>query len=303
MSPDRSSRTLRFFEAHPFSTGITIFIVIVFLGWIFSLRAQPGAPSLTLHAWGGALPIGDSAPTSAASFTDTGPTPTTDTASLARPLSNAQPIVPTTADAGFDAFLAQLSRTGAPAAGTSSIAAQIQAAFSGVPTLPANFGTAPLSKTRTPEQAALFAYGDAAGTIVKNFEATHLDEQSVLEAQAKDRGDAASAAKLRALAHDLGAIGTQLLAIENVPASAASANTTLAASYHDLGTKLTAVADAGADDTNALTAIRAYNASADAFVDSYVALVDLFGISGVTFSTTDPGNAFTFTATSGLSLQ
>jgi hypothetical protein len=146
----------------------------------------------------------------------------------------------------------------------------------------------------TPLQKALHEYGNAAGSVIKSFEATHTDETDILTAQAKDRKNAQKSAALRNLAQDLSGIGTDLLAIENVPENARAANQALGESYVDAGKLLGGIADAGADDTSLLEAIKAYNASAETLTRRYIALVNLFALSDVEFGPSEAGNAFVF---------
>ncbi len=148
-------------------------------------------------------------------------------------------------------------------------------------------------KARTPDQQALYAYGNAAGAVVLAFEDAQIDAAQVLTDWFSARGDAAKIARANAIADDLTQAGRSLESLPQVPPAALSANTALAKSFEDAGTKLRAVVAAGGEDDTALAdAMKTYNAAADSFTGNYIALANIFSIYGVSFGTTDAGSAF-----------
>jgi hypothetical protein len=152
----------------------------------------------------------------------------------------------------------------------------------------------PVSAVPTPEQQALHDYGNRAGAAIVHFESTHADQVSTLNALTSDRGSEQKAAAFRAIAHDLGAIGTALLALSAVPASAQAQNAALAHSYITAGELLAAIPDAGTDDAKFVEAIKSYDAAVETLNRNYINLVNLFALSSVTFGPGEAGNAFVF---------
>jgi len=160
--------------------------------------------------------------------------------------------------------------------------------------IPSGFVATPSpSASRSPVQQSLYDYGNAVGSYIQAFESTHTDETAVLQAQSDDRTNAAKAAALEKLGNDLANVGTEMLAMNDVPPSIASAHQALAQSYIEIGGKLAQVPNAQGD-SDFVTAIETYDTSVNLFVTHYVALAQLFGAYGVTFSQTDPGSVFSF---------
>lgn len=153
------------------------------------------------------------------------------------------------------------------------------------------------AKERTPTQQALYKYGNEAGFYVQSFENANKNMADVVQKQIDDPQGPLAVAALVELAKNLAKVGNSLEKIADVPAQATSVNTKLAGSYKDVGAKLALVPDAKTDEERAETMLT-YNAAAEEFVKSYVALVTLFSISEVTFTPDEPGSVFTFTATS-----
>ncbi len=154
-------------------------------------------------------------------------------------------------------------------------------------------------KPRTPEQEALHEYGDTVGLSLAAFADSHPNMPQILKDQAEDRADPLKVASLKRLASDFTQLGEELAATERVPAAVANAHNALAVAYKDVGAKLAVIPDATNDDTF-LKAINSYNTSAETLSKRLVALVDLFSARGVTFSSLDSGNIFTFNAKSSL---
>ncbi len=152
---------------------------------------------------------------------------------------------------------------------------------------------------RTPEQQQLYNYGNQAGLAVITFSNAHADMADVLTVWVEDRDNGATEASAQEIATDMIALGDTLLGLSSIPASAASANQALGLAYQDAGEKLREVIDDGGQGDSVLAdSMQEYNASAEQFTRNYLALVDLFTQSGVTFAPTDMGSAFSPQGTS-----
>lgn len=177
---------------------------------------------------------------------------------------------------------------------------------------------------RTPEQQTLFDYGNAVGAIIKTFEDTHKNVTQTLKTFFDSRTDpskaagtpeianayaqlsvaggatppvskAAAAAGVRAVAEEYAQLSVAIRNVRPVPSEAETPNEKLAKGYADIAQGLSTLSQAGTD-AQMLDAISAYNTSADAFVKTYVSLVQLFSTYGVKFSASDPGAVFSFSA-------
>ena len=297
----------RLVHSHPIAIAITAVVCLfVLVGLALVPRVSPQEPG-SIQVWGSdAIPLQN--PTSFQPSYRTPPALAIDTSTSTGALhffyttpAKTTSVTPPQEDADFNAFFNNMLNAASPikpVAHTTVLAddPQIQRAYLAIPQGLLSTST---PKTRTPSQEALYRYGNGAGAIIKAFDSGHPDEQLVLTAQAKDRGSLQKAQALRDLAKDIGSIGTQLLALSNVPESARAANTDLGTRYQKVGELLALVADAGDDDARALAAITAYNAVADAFTRSFVGLATLFALNNVSFSSTDGGSAFTFSNASG----
>jgi hypothetical protein len=178
--------------------------------------------------------------------------------------------------------------------------------------------------TRTPEQQALFDYGNTAGSIIKRFESAHRGgTPQILKAFFDDHTSASIAASgtkipdsyaqlnantspapslltreqlaanVQGVSDDYAKLSAEIRAIPNIPPYAESANGKLAVGYDAVAKGLSALTHA-TTDKELLAAIDAYNATADTFIKTYVSIVDLFSAYGVTFAANDPGAIFSF---------
>lgn len=164
--------------------------------------------------------------------------------------------------------------------------------------IPSNFFFTPPTPTpqRTPLQQSLFEYGNRAGQAVIMFESSNTDMADVLKEWLEDRKNATKRARAESIARGMQGVGDTLIALSGVPKEAVSANATLAKAFQDTAQKLLKVMAAGESDDELLEAMMTYNAAADSYAHSYASLVDLFALYEVKFSTSDPGSAFSFTA-------
>ncbi|HEY4516971.1 MAG TPA: hypothetical protein VJG64_03420 [Candidatus Paceibacterota bacterium] len=160
--------------------------------------------------------------------------------------------------------------------------------------VPSGITTTPAPKARSVTQQALYTYGNAAGSIVLAFTNAHTDMAEVLKAWLADRANTSKVASAQSIARDMQTAGQSLAALRDVPNSAAAANQALAKAYEDAGKELLAVIAAGGSDSLLVEAMKTYDVAADSYTSSYVALVEVFSIYGVTFSASDPGSAFQF---------
>jgi hypothetical protein len=202
----------------------------------------------------------------------------------------------TAADNGFDfnAFISMLSSENQPTAVPQSDTTAPSNAYAFIPS--GFVSVASASKPKTPQQQALYDYGNEVGSLIQSFEQENPNASQVLWDQAQDRTDAGKAAALTRLAQGLSALGDSIAAIEIVPAPVQTAHEALAQSYRALGTKLALVPQAQGDAAF-IAAVNAYNAAAQTFVTNYVSMANLFVMQGVSFSQTDAGSLFSFTPT------
>lgn len=299
-----SDRHKPLLSSHPLAIALTFTVVLFLLGsTILARRTGTPAPETQPGGWAnGSVTLTNPTSFSPVYMPDAAVTPTsaTDTPPF---YTYAQVTTTTTGKEpesfDFNAFVRQLTDTSAAllsgrTSGGAGTDPEIQTVYSFIPQGLISTSSA---KTRTPGQEALFRYGNAAGSIIKGFEAAHPDIVAVLSAQATDRTNALKAQALRDVGYAFRKVGENLMAMRDVPASALEAHAALAKGYVAIGGKLALVADA-VPDKEFLAAITAYNAVADGFTRDYIALATVFSVSGVSFSSGDAGSAFTFSNSS-----
>ncbi len=301
--PQEASTRTRLLESHPIAIAITV-VVLLFLigGFVIMRRAgrEPQQGSVTWNTEGGPLQNPTALPSSYENGTM--PTPLSGTApdTVQLPAASSSPAAPASAsDAGFESFLTGLLGSPAPATPalpeTRAFSPETLSAFFYIPQ--GLIGTS-REKPRTPAQEALHTYGNAAGALIKQFEASHTDMVATLSSFTLDRTSASGAAGMKALAAELGAIGSDMLKLEGVPEEARAAHEALARKYEEIGKKLALIADT-TEDKDYLAAIETYNAAADEFTRSYSAIMAVFSLAGVTFGAHEGGSAFVFTGAGG----
>jgi hypothetical protein len=153
--------------------------------------------------------------------------------------------------------------------------------------------------SRTAEQQALYTYGNDAASYIQTYEDSNRNAPVTLRDQAEDRQNPQKRQAVKLVAMGLRTAGESLLGMEVVPASVASVHRALAESYVAAGRALDRVPDASGDEAF-IAAIQAYNAEADKLVANFVDLATTFSVSGVKFTTGDPGSIFTFSGGGGL---
>ncbi|MCR4325723.1 MAG: hypothetical protein NUV59_02855 [Patescibacteria group bacterium] len=289
-------------RSHPYASGLAaaglVFVVGVFVVGA-SAPVSPAASRLTVWGGGGSAPSGAAYPAEQSGGQSSRETIMQRVQSGA-PYTYIEPSLPASGAApgsqtgafDFDAFVALLSDTTQPHGQTTGEGGvDISLSYEFVPR--GLVAVQSDTSSRTPQQQALFDYGNEVGSFIQSFEARHSNEAQVLRDQAEDRTDPLKAAALTALADDLSGIGRSLQRMDTVPPAAASAHNALSASYVEIGTKLALVPKA-VSDSDFVDAIQTYNASADKFIENYVYLAQLFASYGVTFSALDSGSVFTF---------
>jgi hypothetical protein len=160
-------------------------------------------------------------------------------------------------------------------------------------------GTTSAAKAKTPQQEALYEYGNEVGSEIQSFEELHTDQAEVIKDQAEDRTDPTKAAAVVSLGQALESVGTFMQGMQEVPPSVQSLHSALAKSYLDIGAKLQLVAQAQSDQAF-VQAVETYDTSAGTFVGNYASLAQYFSAQGVVFAQQDPGSVFSFNQSDGL---
>ncbi len=189
----------------------------------------------------------------------------------------------------FDAFIALLSASSGGTSGSSEEAGALDA-YSFIPQ--GLISTSVPRKRLTPTQRAIFDYGNEVGSHIQSFEEWYRSAPQILKDQFEDRENPEKNAALLSLARGLEDVGSQLEAIQ-APSEIRLAHQKVAASYKELGTKLSAVPGAKSNEA-VLNTILAYNTAVETYVKNFVALATLISAHGVSFSSDDPGSVFTF---------
>lgn len=155
------------------------------------------------------------------------------------------------------------------------------------------------TKPRTQTQDRLHSYGNAVGTLVKPFEENARINAQTLKNHTEDRDNPDKANQLDALALNLAQLGVDILATTDVPESIQTAHKEYGTAYRMLGTRLTAITKAQTDE-DFLNAIVGYNTAAEELTKKFLMLVANFNSNEVTFSPSEPGSIFMFSASGSL---
>lgn len=186
-------------------------------------------------------------------------------------------------------LLSSLIKPAAPSASSNEIFTPSSYSF-----IPQGIIATSVERPRTPEQQVLHEYGNSLGLTLTAFADLHANMVTVLRDQAEDRANAAKSAAMKRLAEDFTRLGEDIATIE-APAESLTVHTNLANAYKDVGAKMKLIVDAQGDDAF-LAAINTYNTSSETLSARLIAMIDLFQARGVTFSPTDAGSIFTFSA-------
>ncbi|MDO8561969.1 MAG: hypothetical protein Q7S05_04045 [bacterium] len=155
-------------------------------------------------------------------------------------------------------------------------------------------------KDRTPEEEVLYEYGNAIGGEIQAFESTHKNAAEILKGFFPESGGYAfgnpgAVNATISLAGDYSRLGATIENMSSIPQEVQPFHAALAKSYSDVGSGLVLIAEA-TGESDMMKAIIAYDGSADMFIKNFVALAEFFSARGVTFSSSDPGNVFSFRA-------
>jgi len=284
---------------HPYAAVCAFAGMLLIIGAFIVERRTPASPG-SLSVWGGAgTPL-------------LNPTSYTPNAVLSdmRPQysgTNIQPVyIPASATRtdntgevaesfNYNEFIAALAQPATAKTNTNGTA-DITGAYSFIPR--GLIATSAPIKIRSDTQQKLFNYGNDIGSYIQTYEDSNRNAPLTLRDHAEDRQNPQKARSVKAIAEALRTVGTNMQSMEELPELARGAHALLAQNYVNVSEKLAVVADADSDPAF-IDAINAYNAAADEFIKSYVSLATVFSLAGVTFSSQDPGNVFTFTAGGG----
>lgn len=283
-------------RAHPHA-AIAAFVGLFLILGAFIVESRTSVTPGDLSVWGGnGAPLLN--PTSYAPETFTPEAETTTSSGTAAPVYIPPPTIEGSTENeqfDFESFLASLIEP--KGTGGGSVSADLELAYAFIPQGLVAEPKAPAP--RTPEQQKLYAYGNEVGSYIQTYEDANRNAAVALRDQAEDRQNQQKNQAVKLIAGSLRNVGENLLDIDTIPPAVSGLHKALAESYIDVGRKLAAVPDASGDAAF-VSAIEAYNASADTLVKNYIALAGIFSISGVTFSEQDPGSIFTFSANAGL---
>ncbi len=170
------------------------------------------------------------------------------------------------------------------------------------------------TKTRTPEEKALFDYGNELGSYIGSFEDTHQNTVSSLQdffssrgatpmgepragvkptpAPSPSDGGQFAAEEILRVARDYARLGDTIAKINSVPREIQPLHAALIQGYGEISAGLSAIV--ATNSGNLAETILAYNASADKFIRNFVAFADFFSARGIKFSKSDTGSIFSF---------
>lgn len=145
-------------------------------------------------------------------------------------------------------------------------------------------------------QRDLYNYGNEAGSSVELFSSIWAPVQANIHRSfVEDRSNVEKSTSLKRLGSALVEVGLSMEYMELIPLPMKTAHRDLATAYKNVGEKTILIADARTDD-ELLTAIDAYNASADEFLRAFLSVSTVFNLNSVSFSDVDPGRVFVYTA-------
>lgn len=152
----------------------------------------------------------------------------------------------------------------------------------------------PQKETRSAFQNELYKYGNDAGEFLQALDDSYGTRQVIIMRDFyADRHNEVKQKEVQRLAQALTETGENLAQLAGVPAAVRTHNTHLSDDYKSIGSALSKIPAAKTDE-DLLTAITTYNTAAEAFITSYVSLVEYFSLSQVVFTEDDPGKMFMF---------
>lgn len=281
-------------RTHPYMYAIVGAILLVLLGIFVVARSIGVAPQGGGGAWGSGE-RGFLDPTAKWGGTAHMPQPGIEAATSAAPfyirLATAPSTPGTQPVSSLDELLALLSAPPGPAAARPDSSGE--GGIDPYELIPRGLIAVPEPRDEMNDtQRGLHTYGNAVGALITAYEKKHVGSSAVLAAQATDRSNAGKREAARTIAVDLEKLGRDIAAIQE-PASASAIHTRLSAAYEDAGATLELIFDADSDE-DFLRAIRTYNSAAEEVIRSSVALVSLFMLHDVAFSSSEAGSIFMF---------
>lgn len=272
--------------------------ILLVIGALIVKTHLPASTTNTLKVWGGGQgtlinPTGYDQPNPVLTNTSAG-TGLTNTNSISfTPIPVTRADTADTSGDGFDiqAWAALIAGPAKPSGSNTTGGASVDSSYEFIPQ--GLMSTSSSERPRTAMQQSLYEYGNNAGSYIQTYEDAHQNTAPVLKDQSIDRQNAQKGQAVKDIGQALKEVGVSLEHMDGVPESAQALNQGLARAYIDIGEKLSAIPDAIGDD-GFIQAIKTYNASVDVFTKRFVALAQFLSLSGVTFSSIDPGSVFTF---------
>lgn len=294
---------IEWFKAHPYSTASLTTGFVLVLGTLFVIHRTAGPQQSGTQAWGGSL----SGVTDPQSYT---PNPVLEalqepqlgTGGYSGTFLPVPPPAPldggsNTTDTGLASIIASLVATYSTSTTTQMSTSSQVDSYSFIPQ--GLIATTSTNVQRTPEEQALYEYGNEVGSYIKTFESQFPGVPQALDDQARDRYNSEKGDRVRVIGQGLAAVGANLKRMEQIPKSVTTLHAALADSYVTVGDKLSAIPDAKSDEAF-LAAVETYNTASENFAKRFVNLADFFVISNVRFSSGDSGSVFTFSFGGGL---
>ena len=290
---------MEWLRTHPYAVSVAGAFILILIGvFIVKERASVAPDNSTTSVWGGiGTRLFNPSPGVSGPFENNSENIYSDVRSGPPFYYNPAPAQTPPSSAGaddnfdFEAFLSVLAgprKTGG-ASGDDSL---LDAAYSFIPS--GLISTSTFQKTHSPTQQTLYNYGNDAGSFIQSFENSFRDASQILKDQYEDRENPQKNAALVSLAESLAGVGDALERMEDVPSEVRAAHGKVAASYREMGEKLSRIPEARRDETF-LEATQTYNAAVESYLKNYVALATLLSVYGVVFTAEDPGSVFTFT--------
>ena len=294
---------MEWLRTHPYVSALGIAAVLIIGGGFVVANHSPASSSDSTLTWGGGL-----TPSYQSVSQQSSPQQIAEDVIQNQGSVTFNPLQPATSSGAssasnsgsFDylALLEQLSSSPQSSSAQNSEAAtgSIASAYQLIPeTLIASSTSSGASMTA--QQQIFYNYGNEVGGEIQSFEALNTNEAQVIKDQTEDRTDPTKAAAVVSLGQGFASVGQFMQQIQDVPPAAAALNSALAQSYIDVGTKLQLVPKAQSD-ADFVQAMENYDSSVNTFIKNYGAMAQFFSLQGVVFSSTDPGNVFSFSNTS-----
>jgi hypothetical protein len=201
-------------------------------------------------------------------------------------------------EGAIDALLASIQ----PSAYTGNLTAteglDLDSVYSYIPSSISS-ATTTLDQPMSKEQNDLYHYGNDAGSPIELYGSLWGSVQSNIHRSfVEDYTNQDKAASLERLAEAVFEVGLSIQRLNQVPDTIQEKNKDLADAYKDIARKTLAISKI-TTEADLLVALDEYNASADKFLKTYLAIVTTFSLNGITYDDNEPGRVFVYTASSG----